>query len=275
MTMDAESLQRAVNAVREADGLIITAGAGMGVDSGLPDFRGAEGFWNAYPALRESGIDFYQAASPAHFERDPASAWGFYGHRLNLYRATVPHEGFGILKRWGERMPLGMFVYTSNVDGQFQQAGFDAGLVAECHGAISMLQCMRCAAKPWTADGWFPVVDEKRCRLVGDLPTCPACGALVRPNILMFEDWHWKRDLYRRRFAELQHWLLGVRNPVIVEIGAGTAVSTIRNFGDQAAGALVRINVRDPEVIWRMKDVSIQAPALQALRAIDALLEAA
>ncbi|MEA3086374.1 MAG: hypothetical protein QOC89_4071 [Paraburkholderia sp.] len=44
--------------LREADGLLITAGASMGVDSGLPDFRGAEGFWRAYPALHAEGVHF-------------------------------------------------------------------------------------------------------------------------------------------------------------------------------------------------------------------------
>src|SRR5450759_2270489 len=102
MIPDATLLRRCAEAVREADGLLVTAGAGMGVDSGLPDFRGPQGFWRAYPALGRARI-----------------AWGFYGHRLALYRKTVPHEGFAILRRIGEAMPAGVFVLTSNVDGQF------------------------------------------------------------------------------------------------------------------------------------------------------------
>ena len=87
--------------IEQADGLLITAGAGMGVDSGLPDFRGAQGFWRAYPALGRARIAFERIASPAAFESDPGLAWGFYGHRLNLYRATVPHDGFHLLRRIG------------------------------------------------------------------------------------------------------------------------------------------------------------------------------
>ena len=75
---------RAAEAIQEAKHLYITAGAGMGVDSGLPDFRGDEGFWRAYPALR--GYPFQQMANPRWFVEDPTRAWGFYGHRLNLYR---------------------------------------------------------------------------------------------------------------------------------------------------------------------------------------------
>ena len=54
--MDAD-LRRAARWLREADGLLITAGAGMGIDSGLPDFRGPGGFWRAYPALGRARID--------------------------------------------------------------------------------------------------------------------------------------------------------------------------------------------------------------------------
>jgi len=93
---------RAAEAIRTATTLVVTAGAGMGVDSGLPDFRGDRGFWNAYPMYERLGLSFVQAANPEHFERDPAFGWGFYGHRTNLYRETVPHEGFPIIRRCGE-----------------------------------------------------------------------------------------------------------------------------------------------------------------------------
>src|SRR5215213_3373645 len=122
-----ESLRRAAEAVRSADAILITAGAGMGVDSGLPDFRGTQGYWRAYPPYQRLGLRFEQIASPAHFDEDPAVGWGFYGHRLNLYRATRPHQGFDILLRWATSRPADMaacFVFTSNVDGHFQRAGF-------------------------------------------------------------------------------------------------------------------------------------------------------
>ena len=62
----------------ELEIFVITAGAGMGVDSGLPDFRGNDGFWNAYPALK--GYPFMEMANPRWFTVEPRRAWGFYGH---------------------------------------------------------------------------------------------------------------------------------------------------------------------------------------------------
>ena len=50
--------------IASADGLIISAGAGMGVDSGLPDFRGNEGMWEHYPALGKLRIGFSSIANP-------------------------------------------------------------------------------------------------------------------------------------------------------------------------------------------------------------------
>jgi len=118
------ALAHAAQLIEQADALVVAAGAGMGVDSGLPDFRGQQGFWQAYPALGREQIDFTQIASPQAFVISPERAWGFYGHRLALYRRTVPHAGFALLKQWGEAMPQGCSVFTSNVDGQFQMAGF-------------------------------------------------------------------------------------------------------------------------------------------------------
>ena len=74
--MDKKLLSQAAEYIREADAIIIAAGAGMGVDSGLPDFRGNEGFWKAYPALAKARLDFSEVASPATFERDIKLAWG-------------------------------------------------------------------------------------------------------------------------------------------------------------------------------------------------------
>src|SRR6516165_2970142 len=98
-------IRRAAEAIAGADALLIGAGAGMGVDSGLPDFRGAHGFWRAYPPYARLGLDFRALADPRWFRDDPALAWGFYGHRLGLYRRTRPHRGFRILRRWADCMP--------------------------------------------------------------------------------------------------------------------------------------------------------------------------
>jgi NAD-dependent SIR2 family protein deacetylase len=100
-----DSIKQAAEVIAQSDAIVILAGAGMGVDSGLPDFRGREGFWQAYPALAKTGHCFEEIANPQAFETTPDLAWGFYGHRLNLYRHTEPHDGFNILKKWANTSP--------------------------------------------------------------------------------------------------------------------------------------------------------------------------
>ncbi len=63
-------IEQAAALIAASDGILITAGAGMGVDSGLPDFRGTEGFWEAYPALANAGIEFRSIANPCAFQKN-------------------------------------------------------------------------------------------------------------------------------------------------------------------------------------------------------------
>lgn len=156
-----DRIAHAADLIRQADAVVVGAGAGMGIDSGLPDFRGPNGFWRAYPALGRRQIRFESIASPDAFRQWPRLAWGFYGHRLKLYRQTRPHEGFRILQNWAADTLFGINVFTSNVDGQFQTAGFPADAIHECHGSIHRLQCLdACTSKTWSPDGFDPEVDE-------------------------------------------------------------------------------------------------------------------
>jgi len=274
MKADAALLSRCADAVREADGLLVTAGAGMGVDSGLPDFRGTQGFWRAYPARARARIAFESIASPAAFEADPRLAWGFYGHRLALYRRTEPHEGFAILMQVGGAMKNGTFVLTSNVDGQFGLAGYSGERVCEIHGSIHHLQCMRgCSDKIWPATDFAPEIDADKCLLRSALPVCPRCRGLARPNILMFGDRGWIEARQQKQYAALLAWLRQVRRPVIVEIGAGTAIPSVRHFGEAARGVLIRINPTEPGVP-KGKGFGLRTGGLEGIRRLrEALSE--
>jgi NAD-dependent SIR2 family protein deacetylase len=251
--------------IAHADGLLIAAGAGMGVDSGLPDFRGVEGFWRAYPPLRHLGLHFDDIASPEAMRRMPRVFWGFYGHRLALYRRTVPHEGFHILGRWADGMAQGAFVFTSNVDGQFQKAGYDEERIMECHGSLHHLQCAR---HVWSAENFLPEVDMASCELLGDLPVCPCCGELARPNVLMFGDYDWIDARAEEQEARLRAWLSRVDRPVVIEMGAGVAIATVRRFSERLGLPVVRIN---PDNCGIAPSIGIGIPggALAVLRAID------
>lgn len=254
MTQIQNNIMRARDAIESAESLLITAGAGMGVDSGLPDFRGTEGFWRAYPPMKRLGLEFHDMANPKWFHENSQMAWGFYGHRLNLYRATEPHQGFTILRKLIELKGDNYFVFTSNVDGQFQKAGFDINKIVERHGSIHYSQCIdRCSSDIWPNSDVNIAVNPNTFLATSDLPRCKYCDKLSRPNILMFGDWGYLAERTREQQERLYEWIRETVSKnlkiTVIEIGAGKDVPTVRQFSEdmmQQYGAnLVRINPRD------------------------------
>jgi len=275
MTIDDE-FKMAQRVIQEADAILITAGAGMGVDSGLPDFRGNEGFWRAYPIIKDLGYSFSQMANPEWFVRDPKLAWAFYGHRLNLYRETTPHEGFTLLLDLVAQKKQNYFIFTSNVDGQFQKAGFDKDKIWEVHGSIHYFQCTQdCNDDIWNAQDEKVDVDMKNFQ-ARNIPLCPNCNEVARPNILMFGDWSWNERRSNTQEQRYQKWIKQIerlnQKLAIIEMGAGTAIPTVRMVGDNLSkhlpnASLIRINPRESEVALA-KNISLDCGALDGLKKI-------
>ena len=268
-----EELQVAADLIHGADAILVTAGAGMSVDSGLPDFRGDQGFWKAYPPYKALGLGFTELSSPDWFRTDPALAWGFYGHRRNLYRSTEPHDGYRILRELNDDI----YVVTSNVDAAFLKAGFNAGRVVETHGSIEWNQCLKlCGVGLFPAGEEAVDVDSVSMRAGGDLPSCPACGGVARPNIQMFGDPYWDKRRADAQLDDFYRWLTASRskNVVVIECGAGIEIPSIRERSEEVIeevdGSLVRINPAHASV--PTGQIGLALGALDALTRINLAL---
>lgn len=268
-----KNILRVSEILRSADALLITAGAGMGVDSGLPDFRGTKGFWNEYPKAKELGLNFEDMANPKWFKKDPKLAWAFYGHRLHLYRDTVPHNGFKILLDLSKNKEYHSFIFTSNVDGQFQKAGFRENQIMECHGSIHHLQCINnCQNKLWDASN-VSIAINNSFQAQDPLPYCPNCKDIARPNILMFGDTNWNSARTNEQAKRFRIWLNELRKNkaklVVIEVGAGMAIPTVRMRSEKVAidfnTQLIRINPREAFA----GTVNLSMGALEALTKIE------
>jgi NAD-dependent SIR2 family protein deacetylase len=161
------------------------------------------------------------------------------------------------LLKLGAGKPHGYFVYTSNVDGHFQRADFALDRVFECHGSIHHFQCaIPCGNQIWDATDESVSVDETAFRADDPLPKCRACGGLARPNILMFGDGQWNINRAQSQQVYFGRWLTALTTArarlVVVELGAGTAVPSVRHASeemiDRLGAKLIRINPREPEV---------------------------
>ena len=190
MARHAVDFAQAADWLAQADGLLITTGAGMGVDSGLPDFRGTEGFWRAYPALAA-------AAAVVRGDRQPwpfcarssswpggstATVWPFTGVP---YRTKGLRSFAALRQTWNTARSSSPATSTA-----VRQGRFCPDRICEVHGSIHHLQCCKpCCDAIWPADDFVPDVDASACRLLNAPPRCPVCGGMARPNILMFGDW--------------------------------------------------------------------------------------
>ncbi|CAD8159437.1 unnamed protein product [Paramecium pentaurelia] len=260
------------NFLKECDALIITAGAGMGVDSGLPDFRGDQGFWKAYRPFQNK-FGFQDCANPEFLKQHPHLFWGFYGHRLDLYTNTIPHQGFQILKQWCEQKDY--FIVTSNVDGQFQKAGFNQNKVYEIHGSIHTFQCTQCN-KLYLANK-FPklTIDLQKFEAEDPLPKCEFNHTL-RPNILMFNDWDWNSIIYTKQEENFDQFIKKHKNNkvCVIEIGAGTAIPSIRLKGDRILfdienSILIRINPSENEPEGNKKYYNVKKGGLEGIKLLN------
>jgi len=246
---------------RDAEGIVILAGAGMGVDSGLPDFRGSTGLWT------DAKENFTKFSTARAFDTDPVVAWNSYIDRIISYRDTRPHRGFtdllGLLKRHGKEH----FVVTSNVDGHFQEAGYDPASVYEIHGDLRHVQCNKPCSR-----ALYPM-PRFTCRLTNEseIPKCPACGSILRPHVMMFSDPKFIFTNVDRGMDGYDTWSANKLNIVGIEIGAGITIPSIRHFGNERTTALIRINPYE-SAVDRPQDIGITATAVAGIdRIIDAI----
>lgn len=268
-------IERAAKVIKEADAIFITAGLGIGFDSGLPNLRQGDGLWEAYPPAKELNLVFEDMMNPYWFDADPHLAWGFYGNMYKLYQQTQPHKGYEYLYKWALHKGI-YFVFTSNVDGHFQKAGFDPNRIAECHGSIHHVQCSNnCKGEIWNASE-IPIFLNKETHKAEDpLPACHYCGEPIRPNILMINDLTWNKRRVVTQGNQLHVWHRKVKDfgykLAIIEIGAGTQIPTIRHESEGTAavvgGTLIRINPNEPQV--PKGHISLPLKALEALEMIN------
>eukprot|EP00484_Ammonia_sp_Unknown_P028005 CAMPEP_0197046540 /NCGR_PEP_ID=MMETSP1384-20130603/22241_1 /TAXON_ID=29189 /ORGANISM="Ammonia sp." /LENGTH=442 /DNA_ID=CAMNT_0042478357 /DNA_START=20 /DNA_END=1348 /DNA_ORIENTATION=- len=274
--------------------LLIVTGAGMGVDSGLPDYRSSGGFWNNYKGLKAAhhagsgdthkhSLSLYDMSKTDWFVNDPPLAWGFYAHRATLYRKAVPHSGFHVLYKLsnGYARPRDYMYMTSNIDGQAIKAGFEQSKIYQTHGSLHHLQCMDiCDESVITEfyDGYERLqVDESTFRIcnVAQIPRCKACRGLQRPNVSFFTDTNDSFDDERiiEQKEKFMRWLKPFMNKrankrkklLVVEVGCGRSVHSLRWECEYLKGlpnvTLIRIN---PTEKIEMKRVDKKADVMDA-----------
>jgi NAD-dependent deacetylase len=152
-------------ALREADSVVVFTGAGVSAESGIPTFRsGANALW--------SNADIEQFANPRGYRARPADAWRWYAKRAQVARDAQPNPAHRAIAEMERRVPK-FLLATQNIDGLHHRAG--NAKIVELHGTLRRARCFDCAAH----SEWPEPVGE---------PVCAACGGMLRPDVVMFEE---------------------------------------------------------------------------------------
>jgi len=245
-------LQQTIQLLEQADTIAIFAGAGMSVDSGLEQFRGANGLWEKSLKIDGKEIKHLDLMTHQAFEEMPKEAWTFIAYLIDKYNDAEPHIGYKKLFDLVKNKEY--FVITSNIDEQFQKANFNEDNILEIHGSIFYMQSMDILEK----EIWITPklkYDKKDFKLKSPIPRCLVGKHYCRPNIMMFGDWFWVSTKSAHQQIRFNKWTKHIKktckNVVALEIGAGETIRTIRASSERFSGdniPLIRVNPMDFEV---------------------------
>jgi NAD-dependent protein deacetylase/lipoamidase len=200
--------------IRAEQPCVALTGAGVSTESGIPDFRSAGGIWAQYDPREVASID--------GFRRDPERVWEFYGRRLGVLADARPNAAHLALAELEARGLLEA-VITQNVDGLHSQAG--SREVIEVHGTIATASCPVCGG----------TVDRDRIRELLPVPRCAACGAVLKPDVVMFGELLPAEAMERATaLAEAARLLLVVGSSLEVWPVAGLPATTLDRGGKLA-----------------------------------------
>ena len=157
-----QSVARVLSASRHA---VILTGSGVSAESGVPTFRDSQaGLWAQY---RPEDL-----ATPEAFARDPTFVWDWYQWRRRIVAEVQPNAGHFAIAELEMRVAR-LTLITQNVDGLHQRAG--SSDVIEFHGNIMRSKCS-------LEDRFVELTSDE----TGSPPSCPGCGAPVRPDVVWF-----------------------------------------------------------------------------------------
>lgn len=184
------ALVDALDRVRDGRGIVLVlTGAGISAESGIPTFRGKDGYWT----IGSRHYHPQELATLEAFERLPRDVWHWYLFRRGMCQAAQPNLAHTSLVRLEQALPDRVWIVTQNVDGLHLRAGNSHERTLQIHGNIDFMRCTRRCT-----DTLHPIPDEigpaERDQPLTDdaysLLRCPDCGALTRPHVLWFDEFY-------------------------------------------------------------------------------------
>jgi NAD-dependent deacetylase len=243
--MDHQLIRRAAKDILQSKKTIAFTGAGISVESGIPDFRGAQGLWQKYDPEEYADIRAFYA--------NPDKVWLMLKDMFSLIMAAKPnpaHIGLAEL----EGMGLLSSVITQNVDSLHQAAGNKN--VIEFHGSHRTLTCLKCSTK---RDGTSLTIN--------DLPArCPRCSSLLKPDVVFFgEPIPWEAQMMSSKESESCSAVIVIGTSAVVYPAASIPITA-----KERGAIVIEINMEPTPLTDQVSDYLISGSAGEIIPAIVA-----
>ncbi len=228
--------EQVANKLKKAEKIVFVTGAGISQESGIPTFRGKDGLWRKYDAMKLATIDaFYE---------DPKLVWEWYEERRQNILAAKPNPGHTAIAELEKHKQV--HVLTQNVDGLHQRAG--SKQVYELHGSIITIRCTTCSFK-----------DNITSRF-SDLPPLCKCGSILRPDVVWFGE-ALPQDVWQDAIVQASSC------DVMIVVGTSLVVSPanlLPVYAKQNGAVMIEVNPEETQMSSSM-DLSLRSSAAKAL----------
>src|SRR5262245_38417794 len=255
--------------------LVIT-GAGVSAESGIPTFRGKDGYWR--------NLDPIKLATAEAFARDPELVWQWYRERRQRIRNAQPNAAHEAIAKLAQRADEFLLV-TQNVDDLHARSGLEKADMVQIHGDIFVTRCSRCDWRLELCDA-SAGGDGNEQGLAGarssikqtqqekenvDLPRCPKCDALMRPGVVWFGE-----PLPLREAERVENYLQRDTCGVVIVAGTTATFGYIIDWALRAShrgGELIEVNPEETP-LSRFATRLVREPAAIALpRIVDQIID--
>lgn len=235
--------------------VLVLTGAGVSAESGIPTFRGKDGYWR--------NLDPAKLATPEAFARDPQLVWDWYRERRQRIRNARPNAAHDAVARLAQRTDEFLLV-TQNVDDLHARAGISAQRMVRIHGDIFVTRCSRCEFERHDYEHEHEHEDEHENE--GVIPRCPECDAFMRPGVVWFGE-----QLSRNELERVEDFLDGGACDVVIVAGTTATFGYIIDWALRGS-ELIEVNPEETP-LSRFATQQVREPAAIALpRIVDQLI---
>jgi NAD-dependent protein deacetylase/lipoamidase len=223
--------------------VLVITGAGVSAESGIPTFRGKDGYWR--------NLDPIKLATSEAFARDPELVWQWYSERRQRIRNAQPNAGHEAIARLAQRADEFLLV-TQNVDDLHERAGLAKAEMVQIHGDIFLTKCSRCGFEQ----------EQEHEQGQNGVPRCIKCDALMRPGVVWFGE-----PLPLRETQRVENYLQHDSCGVVIVAGTTATFGYIIDWALRASrrgSGLIEVNPEETP-LSRFATRLVREPAAVAL----------